>query len=237
MAVHGLDEAIPPRSPEARVIADADDCLVLPPARAAREHCQQLLTAWLAQSGLTLHVSKTPLRPTGEGEPPGGDCLGCPSRHYRVGQHQSGKGPGGYQRLGDKTLMTPAKANVQEQLAERGRVMRAGQNWPPAALSHKRNPKIRGGANDERTWGSQATLGRLDRLTWVKRRSWARRRHPNKSARWAVDRYWPRRASRQVFATPATRPRQASLAAQSDTASLRHANVTGHRRPYDGDGG
>ena len=43
IAVHGMDEAITQLSPEARVIAYADDCLVLHPARAALEHCQQLL--------------------------------------------------------------------------------------------------------------------------------------------------------------------------------------------------
>src|SRR5215471_19135570 len=34
-------------------------------------------------------------------------------RQYRVGKHQSGKGPRGVQRLGYKTLITPAKANVK----------------------------------------------------------------------------------------------------------------------------
>jgi RNA-directed DNA polymerase len=102
-------------------------------------------------------------------------------------------------------------------------------------LIHKLNPKIRGWANYYRTWVCQATFGRLDRLTWVKLRSWARRRHPKKSAGWVDNRYWPHGESRRVFATPATRPSQAYLASHSDTASLRHAKVAGNRSPYDGD--
>jgi RNA-directed DNA polymerase len=235
IALHGMDEAITQFYPEARVIAYADDCLVLHPDRAALDHCQQLLTAWLTRIGLTLNVSKTHISHTLEGDQPGVDFLGFTVRQYRVGKHQSGKGPGGYQRLGYKTLITPAKANVKEHLAELGRVIRAGQNWPQAALIHKLNPKIRGWANYYRTWVSQATFGRLDRLTWVKLRSWARRRHPNKSARWVADRYWHRRESRQVFATPATRPSQAYLASHTDTSSLWHAKVAGNRSPYDGD--
>jgi RNA-directed DNA polymerase len=64
IALHGMDAAITPRYPEARGIAYADDGLGLHPERAALEHCQQLLTAWLAQIGLTLHVSKTPMSHT-----------------------------------------------------------------------------------------------------------------------------------------------------------------------------
>jgi RNA-directed DNA polymerase len=235
VALHGMDEAITQIYPEARVIAYADDCLVLHPDRSVLDHCQQLLTTWLAEIGLTLNVSKTRISHTLAGDQPGLDFLGFSIRQYRVGKYQSGKGPGGHPRLGYKTLITPAKANVKDHLAELGRVIRAGQNWPQAALIHELNPKIRGWANYYRTWVSQATFSRLDRLTWVKLRAWARRRHPNKAARWVANRYWHRRASRQVFATPATHPSQASLASHSDTASLRHAKVAGARSPYDGD--
>jgi len=235
IALHGMEEAITQVYPEARVIAYADDCLVLHPDRAVLDHCQQLLTAWLAGIELTLNVSKTRISHTLEGDQPGGDFLGFNIRQHRVGKHHAGKGPGGHHRLGYKTLITPTKANIKEHLAELGQVIRAGQNWPQAALIHKLNPKIRGWANYYRTWVSQATFGRLDYLTWVKLRAWARRRHPNKAARWVVDRYWPRQDSRRRFATPATRPSQAYLAAHSDTPSLRHAKVTGQRSPYDGD--
>jgi RNA-directed DNA polymerase len=171
-----------------------------------------------------------------EGDQPGVAWLGCTIRPDRVGKPQAGKGPGGHQHLGDHTLLTPAKAHMKAHLAELGRGRRAGPNWPQAALLHQLTPNIRGGANDSRPWGSQATLGRLDRLTGVKRRSWARRRHPNTSARWAADRYGHRREARQGVATSATRPSQAYLASPTDPSRLRYAKVTGHRRPYDGEG-
>jgi RNA-directed DNA polymerase len=234
-ALHGMDEAITQVYPEARVIAYADDGLVLHPDRSVLDHCQQLLLTWLAQIGLTLNVNKTQISHTLEGDQPGLDFLGFHIRQHRVGKHQSGKGPGGREPLRHKTLITPAKANVKEHLAELGRLIRAGQNWPQAAVIHKLNPKIRGWANYYRTWVSQATFGRLDRLTWVKLHSWARRRHPKQSAGWVYNRYWPRRESRRVFATLITRPSQAYLASHTDTASLRHAKVTGNRSPYDGD--
>ncbi|HEY7532894.1 MAG TPA: hypothetical protein VH681_08980 [Nitrospiraceae bacterium] len=69
-----------------------------------------------------------------EGDQPGMDFLGFHIRQYRVGKHQSGKGARGSQRLGYKTLITPAKANVKAHLAELGRIIRQGQDGPQAAL-------------------------------------------------------------------------------------------------------
>jgi RNA-directed DNA polymerase len=235
IALHGMDAAITQIYPEARVIAYADDCLVLHPDRSVLDHCQQRLTAWLAAIGLTLNTTKTRICHTLEGEQPGMDFLGFHIRQYRMGKHQSGKGPRGHQRLGFKTLITPAKANVKAHLAELGRIIRAGRAWPQAALIRQLNPVIRGWANYYRPWVGQATFSRVDHLTWVKLRHWARRRHPNTSARWVYDRYWPRRNSRRVFATPATRQGQAYLASHSEVSSRWHAKVAGNRSPYDGD--
>jgi RNA-directed DNA polymerase len=237
IALHGMDEAITQVYPEARVIAYADDGVVLHEARLVLEHCQHLLITWLAAIGLPLNVAKTHIHHTLEGDQPGMDCLGFHIRQYRVGPRQSGKGPRGHQRLGFKTLITPAKANVKAHLAELGRIMRSRRAWPQAALIRQLNPKIRGWANYYRTWMSQAAFSRLDHLTWVKLRHWARRRHPNASAGWVYDRYWPRRDARRVFATPATPQGQVSLTSHSEVPRLWHAKVAGHRSPYDGDWG
>ena len=93
IALHGIEAAITQVYPEARVIAYADDCLVLHPDRAVLEHGQQLLSEWLAGIGLTLNPSKTRISHTLAGDQPGMDFLGFHIRQYRVGKHQSGKGP------------------------------------------------------------------------------------------------------------------------------------------------
>jgi RNA-directed DNA polymerase len=236
IALHGMDAAITQVYPEARVIAYADDCMVLHTDRSVLEHCQHLLMMWLAAIGLTLNVAKTRIHHTLEGDQPGMDFLGFHIRQYRMGPHQSGKSPRGH-RLGFKTLIKPAKANINAHLAELGRIIRSGRAWPQAALIRQLNPKIRGWANYYRTWVSQATFSRLDHLTWVKLRHWARRRHPNASAGWVYDRYWPRRDSRRVFATPAAPQGQVYLTSHREVPSLWHAKVAGHRRPDDGDWG
>ena len=99
IALHGMAEAITRVHPQARVMAYADDCVVLHEDRRVLEQCQQLLRLWRAEIGLTLHETTSHLWHTLEGENPGLAFLGVHIRQYRVGTHQSGNRPGG-QRLG-----------------------------------------------------------------------------------------------------------------------------------------
>jgi hypothetical protein len=80
IARHGMDTASPQVDPEARVMADADDGMVLPEARSVLAHGQPLCMTGLAAIGLTRHVTTTPIRHTWAGEQPGMDWLGCHSR-------------------------------------------------------------------------------------------------------------------------------------------------------------
>jgi len=56
--------------PQAHVIAYADDCVVLHEERKVLEHCQQLLTPWLANIGLTLNTAKSRISHDLEGYEP-----------------------------------------------------------------------------------------------------------------------------------------------------------------------
>jgi RNA-directed DNA polymerase len=234
IALHGIDEAITQVYPDARVIAYADDCMVLHPDRSVLEHSQHLLTTWLADIGLALNATKTRIRHTLEGDQPGMDFLGFHIRQYRVGKHQSGKTSRGA-LLGYKTLIQPAKSNVADHLAELGRIVREAKAWPQAALIQKLNPKIRGWANYYRSGVSKATFSRLDYLMWSKLRHWANRRHPKKTTGWAFHRYWTQRDTRWVFATPGIPKGLISLTFHNEILIQRHIKVAGHRSPYDGD--
>jgi RNA-directed DNA polymerase len=234
IALHGMDKAITQVYPRARVIAYADDCVVLHEDRRGLEHCQQLLITWLAEMGLTLNEAKCRLSHTLEGDQPGFDFLGFHIRQYRVGKYQSGQGPGGH-RLGYKTLIKPAQTNIQEHLAEIGRIIRRSKALPQSALINQLNPTIRGWANYYRIGVSQVAYARLDHLTWVKLRHWAHQRHTTKSIGWAIERYWHRLGTRRAFATSSTSPDAVRLYTHSEVAITRHVKVTGNRSPYDGD--
>jgi RNA-directed DNA polymerase len=234
IALHGMDEAITQVYPNARVIMYADDVVVLHEDRQVLEHCQQLLMTWLADIGLTLNAAKSHISHTLEGDQPGFDWLGFNIRQYRVGKHQSGKLSNG-KRLGFKTLIKPAKANMAAHLAELGRIIGRGKVLSQGALIHQLNPKIRGWANYYRTSVSQAAFDRLDFLTWEKLRRWAHRRHPRRSAGWVWKRYWHQLGIRVAFATPATDSDIVYLRTHSEMPITRHVKVRGNRSPYDGD--
>ena len=235
IALHGMDMAITTVHPGAYVIAYADDCVVLHEDRTVLEHSQQLLMTWLAGMGLTLNAAKSRISHTLDGAQAGLDFLGFHIRQYRVGTHQSGKRPRGRQRLGFKTLITPAKANIKEHLAELGRIIRRGKDLPQEVLISQLNPKIRGWAQYYRTCVSHATFKRLDFLTWEKLRSWARRRHPTQSTAWVMRRYWHRLDARLTFATAPTKINAEHLRHHKEVAITRHVKVAGNRSPYDGD--
>jgi RNA-directed DNA polymerase len=234
IALQGMEEAITQVYPKARVMMYADEVVVLHEDRKVLEHCQQLLITWLADSGLTLNAAKSHIQHPLEGDSPGFDWLGFNIRQYWVGKHQSGKRSNG-QRLGFKTLITPAKAHMATHLAELGRISGRGKALPQGALIHQRNPKIRGWANYYRTSVSKAAFGRLDFLLWEKLRSWARRRHPRKPADWVKQRYWHPVDNRLAFATAATDPDPVHLLTHSGVPITRHVKVKGNHSPYDGD--
>ena len=106
--------------------------------------------------GLSLNEAKSHIGHTLEGDQPGFAFLGFDIRQYRVGKHQSGKGPRGHRRLGYKTLIKPAKANVKDHLAELGRIIKRGKALPQGPLIRQLNPKIRGWATYYRIGVSQA---------------------------------------------------------------------------------
>ena len=234
IALHGMDEAITQVYPQARVIAYADDCAVLHEDRQVLEHCQHLLMTWFAGVGLTLNEAKSRISHTLEGDQPGFSFLGFDIRQYRVGKHHSGKGPGGHQRLGFKTLIQPARVNIQEYLAGLGQIIRRSQALSQRELIGQLNPKIRGWANYYRTGVSQAVYHRLDHLVWEKLRAWTHRRHPHKSIKWTRKRYW-RLDTRQAFATSPSGPDPVFLYPHAKVAITRHVKVKGNRSPYDGD--
>jgi len=234
LALDGMDEAVRQVYPRARVIAYADDAVVLHEDRQVLEHIRQLLRTWLAKIGLGLNEAKSHLSHTLEGDQPGFDFLGFHIRPYRVGKYQSGKAPKG-RRLGYKTLIKPAKANIQEPLSELGQIIKRGKARSQGELIRQLNPKIRGWANYYRTSASKAVYPRLDDLLWQKLRAWSHRRHSRKSIGWVMKRYWHRLDTRLAFATSPTSPDAVHLHTHHEVAITRHVKVTGNRSPSDGD--
>jgi RNA-directed DNA polymerase len=191
-----------------------------------------VVSTWLQDLGLTLKPSKTRLTHTYhpcEGEL-GVDFLGFHIRQYPVGKYKTGKGPHN-KPLGFKTLITPSKEGQRTHLLHLKEIVRKLRAASPQVLIGQLNPRIRGWSNYYAAVVAKATFARMDALLYAKLRRWARRRHPNKSARWVHNKYWHPRNGVSPFATNEGH----TLRQHAATPIRRHTKATGSRSPYDGD--
>jgi RNA-directed DNA polymerase len=102
---------------------------------------------------------------------------------------------------------------------------------PQAALISKLNPIIRGWANYYSTVVSKETFSKIDALIWKRLERWCKRRHPNKNAYYAMNKYFKSEQNRNwVF-----RDKNSKLIRHSDTPIIRHIKVKDRKSPYDGD--
>ena len=90
------------------------------------------------------------------------------------------------------------------------------------------NPVIRGWGNYYSTQVSKKAFAycdhRINQMLW----EWARRRHPNKGAKWVYKRYFPPRGNRHWVLSD----KQQTLATMADVRIIRHIKIQGHRSPH-----
>lgn len=244
IALHGLEEAIVSAFPRQQVanverrkpmvVRYADDFVVLHRDLAVIEQVKQVASEWLAGVGLQMKPSKTRVTHTlhqHEGEV-GFDFLGFNVRQYTVGKTHSGKLPGRSSRLlGFKTIIKPSKEAIRRHSQALQEVVRRHKAAPQSALITHINPVIRGWTNYYSTVASKSTLGKFDHLTYLKLLRWAIRRHPNKTRRWTVRKYWRLETGKWDFATR----EGLRLYKHSATPIRRHVKVRGDKSLYDGD--
>jgi RNA-directed DNA polymerase len=197
IALHGLEAALGVRhnnrgetiSPRA-VVRYADDLVVFCESQADAEAVVHTLTTWLAQRGLRLSPTKTRIVHLTTGF----DFLGFHIRHYPALRTR---------KAGYKLLITPSKPAVKRlRMKLRAAWQRLQGANAPAVVKHL-NPLIRGWANYYRKVVASNTFRKLDAWMYYRADRYVRRSHPNKSARWRIQRYWGQwnrqRADRWVF--------------------------------------
>jgi RNA-directed DNA polymerase len=159
------------------------------PEDAARVQ-ERLLPQWLAQRGLSLSAEKTRIVHRTEGF----DFLGFNVRHYRAPQTS---------RSGYKLLIKPSRKAVTEKRAELREVWRQRKGHNLQAVLSRLNPIIRGWANYYRSAVSSRVFNKMDHWRYRRAVRYVRHRHPEKSERWRMQRYWgqlnPERDEAWVF--------------------------------------
>jgi RNA-directed DNA polymerase len=244
VALHGLETTIRAAFPgnshgrhpwKPIVVRYADDFVILHEDLAVIERAQQVASAWLAGMGLELKPSKTRIGHTlhrHDGQR-GFDFLGFVVRQFPVGKTHSGKiaDRSGVRLLGFKTIIAPSDKALNTHLREIGEIIRANQAAPQALLIERLNPIIRGWSRYFSTACSKDAFAKADHLIYVKLRSWALKRHHNKTRHWLANKYWHRNEGSWRFAASNGRV----LLDHDRTPIRRHTKVQGHKSPFDGD--
>jgi RNA-directed DNA polymerase len=242
VALHGMEKLIVEKFPTKpftrirapQVIRYADDLVILHDDLNTVRQCQELLTDWLREMGLELKASKTRITHTltpYEGAV-GFDFLGFHVRQYKVGKTKSGKGRWG-QLLGFKTLIKPSKQALLKHLRQLREMVASRIHLGQAELIKALNPVIRGWTHYYSTVVSQKTFDTAGHRFFLILLAWARRRHPTKSLKWVVRKYWRfTEEKRWIFQPPGS---NLQLTLHWKMRIKRHVKVRGTRSPYDGD--
>jgi RNA-directed DNA polymerase len=243
IALHGLEEFIRSQFPartrrnpaqpgrqlhwQPQIIRYADDLVILHRDRTVIEQCRHLTQAWLQDIGLELSEQKTRIAHTLEkieGEA-GFKFLGFQVRQYRASKYNTARG------RGFKTLITPSQEAGKRHWATLSALVSQHKAAQQANLIGILNPIIAGWANYYSAVVSTKTFHLLDHRLYEKLRRWAFFRHPRKSRRWAIQRYWDTTPGKSWAFRDSNGP---TLNQHTRVPIVRHVKVQGQASPYDG---
>jgi RNA-directed DNA polymerase len=236
IALHGMENRIK-QVKGASLIRYADDFVIFHENLDTLKTCKNIIAEWLSFYDLELKPSKTNIVHTLnklDKKQPGFDFLGFNIRQYQVGKYQSGRNGHG-QFLGFKTIIKPSEDSVRRHYQKLSETIGRLKAAPQEKIISELNPIIRGWCNYYRTVSSHETYSKLDYLTYLRLRTWAKRRHPNKGGYWVSDKYWTTvGGDRWVFGKE-YKGNKITLVRHTKIAITRHIKVKRNKTPYDGD--
>ena len=179
------------------------------------EKVMPVLVTFLAKRGLTLSPEKTRITHITEGF----DFLGWNIRKYH-----------------GKLLMKPSKANIKAHISKVREIIKANKTAKQMDLIGLLNPVLRGWANYHCHIVAKKTFSWIDSQVWSTLWRWAKRRHPNKSARWVKAKYFKSRGYRDWMFTAideSNKHKKLSLVLEADIPIKRHVQIKGMANPHD----
>jgi RNA-directed DNA polymerase len=218
MTLDGLERAVRnavPRRSRVNFVRYADDFIVTGKSkRLLEENVRPAVEEFLAERGLTLSAEKTAIT------------------HIHSGFSFLGQT---FRKHGNVLHITPTTEGVLALTRKLGDVIREYVSAPMPALIKKLNQMLRGWGNYHRHVVASEAFSRVD--TYVYEQLWRmlRRRHPNKSKKWLVKKYWSTPGHKWVFSTIATTKRGKRRYLVQRLSSLgirRHIKVKADANPY-----
>jgi RNA-directed DNA polymerase len=209
-----------------QVIRYADDLVIIHRDRTVIEACQEIAEEWLGKMGLEISQTKTRIAHTlaQEDEKAGFDFLGFNVRQYKASKYNS--------EQGFKTLIKPSNAAIQRHYKELSTIIDQHKASSQEGLIGKLNPVIAGWCRYYSTVVSKKIFQKLDQKLYEKLKRWAKRRHPRKPIRWAMNKYWHIDKGEGWHFSTNTGFR---LHLHSNMPITRHTKVRGDASPFNGD--
>jgi RNA-directed DNA polymerase len=192
----------------------ADDFLVTGSSKELLQYqVKPMVEDFMAIRGLMLSPEKTKITNIADGF----DFLGWNFRKYK-----------------GKLLRKPSKDNLAAVKSKISEIISSNKTAKQENLIRQLNPVIRGWANYHRHAVAKRAFSSLDRQIWIYLWQWAKRRHPNKGARWIKKKYFTSTGNRNwVFGCRDKDGKAATLVKASDTAIVRHVKIKGGANPFD----
>jgi RNA-directed DNA polymerase len=205
-------------SHKVNVVKYADDFIITADRREVLEDkVIPKVAAFLKERGLQLSEEKTKITHIDDGF----DFLGFNIRRY------SGK-----------LLIKPSKQSIKTFLAKIRSCIKTNRTATTEQLIRQLNSMIRGWANYYRHVVAKKTFGYVDHQVFLALRTWIKRRHPNKSAKWKRKRYFRHQGLRNWIFFATVRDKQGNatpldLLRASNVAIIRHVKIRADATPYD----
>jgi RNA-directed DNA polymerase len=205
-------------SQQVNLVRFADDFVTTGRTREVLEQeALPLIEQFLHERGLELSREKTHITPIETGF----DFLGQNVRKYK-----------------GTLLIKPSRKNVKAFLTKVREIVKAHSATSAGRLIVRLNPVIQGWANYHRHVCSKETFSDIDRALFEALWHWARRRHPNKNARWVKEKYFPTSGKRHwVFTGESINAQgekwRVTLTSAARTPIRRHTKIKGEANPYD----
>lgn len=151
------------------LIRYADDFIVTASDMETLTDIKEMIREFLEQRGLILSDEKTKVTSIQEGF----DFLGWNFRKYN-----------------GKLIIKPSEKSVSKIRSTISRLIKDNKTSTQENLIYQLNQVSRGWAEYHHSVCAKQTYAKVDHTTWEMLWRWAKRRHPNKSKNWIVNRYW-----------------------------------------------
>jgi RNA-directed DNA polymerase len=153
-----------------RYVRYCDDFVIMAKTKQAIEEIKPKVEQWLSERGLKLKDEKTKIIHRDEGF----NFLGFYIRMYNNG----------------KLVTKPQKEKVKNLLDRIKLWLENNKQAKTEAIPEYFNPILRGWANYYRFAGSKKTFSGIQHKLWWIFLKWSKRRHPNKSVSWVLNKYF-----------------------------------------------